>query len=107
MNEAALSHPCTERRRTGGRPRGRVGPVRAALLKALADGVSGPMDVLAAHIGWPPDRVRQTIYNMRVSGDLPPPQRAPQPGRRGQPPGLYGLPAPTVDALAHVQQVWR
>lgn len=97
------------KRRAGGRPRGSVGPVRAALLRAIGDGLSGPLDVLAAHTGWPPERVRTAVYEMRRAGELPEPVRQAPTGRRGQPPGCYGLrdvQAP-VNALAFAQQVWR
>lgn len=97
------------KRRAGGRPRGSVGPVRAALLRAIGDGLSGPLDVLAAHTGWPPERVRTAVAEMRRAGELPAPERVAQAGRAGQPPGCYGLRAVVqpVNALAFAQQVWR
>ena len=97
------------KRRAGGRPRGSVGPVRAALMRAIGDGLSGPLDVLAAHSGWPPERVRTAVKEMRRARELPAPERVAQPGRGGQPPRCYGLrdvPQP-VNALAFAQQVWR
>jgi hypothetical protein len=97
------------KRRAGGRPRGSVGPVRAALLRAIGEGLSGPLDVLAAHTGWPPERVRTAVKEMRRAQELPTPERVAQPGRGGQPPGCYGLRdvSKPVNALAFAQQVWR
>ena len=98
-----------QRRRAGGRPRGSVGPVRAALLRAIANGLTGPMDVLATHTGCPPERVRLAVYEMRRAGELPEPLRMDSTGRRGQPPGCYGLRevAQPINALAFTQQAWR
>lgn len=102
-------HRMEPKRRAGGRPRGSVGPVRAALMRAIGDGLSGPLDVLAAHTGWPPERVRTAVKAMRESGELPEPVRLAGGGRRGQPPGCYGMrevPQP-INALAFAQQAWR
>lgn len=97
------------KRRAGGRPRGSVGPVRAALMRAIGEGLSGPLDVLAAHTGWPPERVRTAVKEMRRAGELAIPERMEQPGRPGQPPGCYGLRevVQPVNALAFAQQAWR
>ena len=97
------------KRRAGGRPRGSVGPVRAALMRAIGEGLSGPLDALAAHTGWPPERVRIAVKEMRRAGELPAPVRVAQPGRGHQPPGCYGLRevAQPVNALAFTQQAWR
>jgi hypothetical protein len=96
------------KRRAGGRPRG---PVRAALLRAIGEGLSGQLDALAHHTGWPPERVRMAVKEMRRAGELPAPERMPQPGRGGQPPGCYGLrheaQPVSVNALAFAQQAWR
>lgn len=102
-------HVISPKRKAGGRPRGSVGPVRAALMRAIGDGLSGPMDVLAAHTGWPPERVRIAVYEMRRAGELPEPVRVASSGRRGQPPGSYGMrDVPQhINALAFTQQVWR
>jgi len=102
-------HQPQQRRRPGGRPRGSVGPVRAALLRAIGEGLSGPLDVLAAHTGWSPERVRTAVKEMRRAQELPTPERLAQPGRGGQPPGCYGLRevAQPINALAFTQQAWR
>jgi hypothetical protein len=103
--------PVPPKRRAGGRPRGSCGPVRAALQRAVAAGLSGPAEVLALHTGWPPERVRVALKEMRRADELPEPVRLARPGRGGQPPGIYGLrphglPG-AVNALAFVQQAWR
>ena len=108
---SAVFGPMRPKRRAGGRPRGSVGPVRAALLRAVGEGLSGPLDVLAAHTGWPPEKVRTAVKEMRRAGELPAPTRLEVVGRRGQPPGCYGaarVSSPdSINALAFAQQVWR
>ncbi len=95
--------------RKPGRPRGTCGPVRAALVRALAAGVSGPLDVLAEHTGWPPERVRYAVKRMRRTGEL---AMVGEPGRAGggRPAGVYSL-APAepdrLDVLSFARQVWR
>lgn len=95
-------HLVTPKRRGPGRPRGSVGPVRAALMRAIGEGLSGPLDVLAAHTGWPPEQVRLAVENMRKAGEVG------NPCRRGQP-GSYGRQEASqhINALAFTQQAWR
>lgn len=109
MSSASALHLVTPKRRGPGRPRGSVGPVRAALMRAIGEGLSGPLDVLAAHTGWPPERVRIAVKEMRAAGELPEPERVSVAGQRGQPPGCYGLRevAQPINALAFTQQAWR
>lgn len=95
--------------RKPGRPKGTCGPVRAALVRALAAGVSGPLDVLAEHTGWPPERVRYAVKKMRATGEL---AMAGEPGRAGggRSAGVYSL-APAaperLDVFTFARQVWR
>jgi hypothetical protein len=75
---------------------------------AIAGGMVGPLDLLAAHTGWPPERVRSALKEMSRAGEAQVRQRQAT-GRRGAARGVYGLPlaAPEVDALAFAQRVWR
>ena len=102
---AGLFHGPVRRR---GRPRGTVGPVRDALTRAIAGGLVGPLDLLAAHTGWPPERVRSAMKEMSRAGDAQLRERQAT-GKRGQPRGVFGQPVPPcdVDALAFALQVWR
>ena len=95
---------CGPRRRPG-RPRG---PVREALTRAIAGGLVGPLDVLAAHTGWPPEQVRNALKEMSRAGDARVQRREPT-GQRGQPRGVYGQPerGGAVDALAGALAGWR
>lgn len=95
-------------RARSGRPRGTCGPVRAALARALAAGLSGPLDVLAAHTGWPPEQVRKAVKEMRRAGELGMPARQAS-GQRGQPQGVYavGQPKQHLDVLAFASTAWR
>lgn len=99
---AALFHGPLRRR---GRPRG---PVREALTRAIAGGLVGPLDLLAAHTGWPPEQVRRAMKEMSRAGHAQLHERQPT-GKRGQPRGVFGLPRPeqAVDALAFARTAWR
>lgn len=105
----AFIGPMPQERRGRGRPRGTCGPVRAALGRAIAQGVTGSLEVLAAHTGWPPEYVRRAVREMRRADELALLGTEPTPGQRGQPAGVYGLQQPTsnIDALAFSQKVWR
>lgn len=72
---------------------------------ALAAGVSGPLDVLASHTGWPPERVRQAIKEMRRSREVAMTGRQSRAGG-GQPAGVYAKPN-EFDALTFLRAAWR
>lgn len=97
------------RARRPGRPKGTCGPVRAALARAFAAGLSGPLDVLAAHTGWPPEKVRTAVAEMRRAGEVGMPAREAS-GQRGQRRGVYADARPQqlhLDVLAFASTAWR
>lgn len=92
-------------RRGPGRP---LGAVRESLSRAIAGGLVGPLDVLAAHTGWPPERVRGALKEMSRAGDVQLRGRVVT-GQRGQQRGVYGKPqgCSHFDALAGAVAAWR
>lgn len=91
--------------RRRGRPRS---PVREALTDAIAGGLVGSLELLAAHTGWPPAQVRSAIYEMARAGHAQLRDRE-HTGKRGQRRGVYGAPiaAGGIDSLEFARQVWR
>ena len=91
--------------KTGGRP---MGPVRAALLTVLQQGVVGTFDALARHTGLPVHQVRCTLRNLRREGVVAytRPHCAAQPQRAR---AIYhpASTTPAFDALRFVAGVWR
>jgi len=98
-----LSYPAAKA--PGGRP---MGPVRAALLAVLQQGVVGTFDALAQHTGLPAHQVRHTLYNLRREGVV----ATSRPTCLSQPQRARAIyhPAnttPAFDALRFVADVWR